>query len=168
MHDIHSIKPVIETPILSSGQKIFLWIFFIALIIAALSVVGFFIWKKYFKKEINDDLSVEIEPEEQIDYKEESLAKFKKLKKIIEDGRIKDFYFEITEVIRWYLQGIYKVNFEDMTTEEILSSNLPDNVKKELAHFLNAADMAKFANKNLEKNTAEKIYEIGFQYIKNS
>lgn len=57
-------------------------------------------------------------------------------------GRYKDFYVELTMVVRRYIQRKYGIKAPHMTTEEFLREARPSD---ELRRFLESADMVKFA-----------------------
>ena len=57
-------------------------------------------------------------------------------------GRYKDFYVELTMVVRRYIQRRYGIRAPHMTTEEFLREARPSD---ELRRFLESADMVKFA-----------------------
>lgn len=57
-------------------------------------------------------------------------------------GRYKDFYVELTMVVRRYIQRKYGIKAPHMTTEEFLREAKPSD---ELRRFLESADMVKFA-----------------------
>lgn len=57
-------------------------------------------------------------------------------------GKYKDFYVELTMVVRRYIQRKYGIKAPHMTTEEFLREAKPSD---ELRRFLESADMVKFA-----------------------
>ena len=65
-------------------------------------------------------------------------------------GRYKDFYVELTMVVRRYVQRKYGIRAPNMTTEEFLRELVRTGVQgggqsRTLAEFLESADMVKFA-----------------------
>lgn len=71
-------------------------------------------------------------------------------KKWIETGRIKDFYVELTMIVRRYIERQHQVRAPEQTTYEFLQA-IADNPKfskavlNRLKAFLEAADLVKFA-----------------------
>lgn len=57
-------------------------------------------------------------------------------------GKFKDFYVELTQVVRRYIQRKYGIKAPHMTTEEFLREAKPSDALRE---FLVSADMIKFA-----------------------
>ncbi len=79
----------------------------------------------------------------------EALKKLKE-KGLIKLGKIKEFYIELSDIIRRYLEDRFEVRAPEMTTEEFLadikdSSVLSSGQKNLLRDFLLHCDMVKFA-----------------------
>jgi hypothetical protein len=84
--------------------------------------------------------------------RQRALAELQKLieARLIEKHRIKDFYVELTMVVRRYIERQHHVRAPEQTTEEFLQSVAQDNrfseaVVERLRAFLTAADLVKFA-----------------------
>jgi len=65
-------------------------------------------------------------------------------------GKVKEFYFELSDIARHYLENRFTLRAPEMTTEEFLhtlgeSTKLTDNHKVLLKEFLNHCDLVKFA-----------------------
>ena len=68
----------------------------------------------------------------------------------IQNGRAKEFYSELSLVVRCYIEQRFDVHAPEMTTEEFMhkvqySKNLTGIQQQFLSDFLNASDMVKFA-----------------------
>ncbi|MEN8225730.1 MAG: hypothetical protein ABFS05_10265 [Bacteroidota bacterium] len=72
-----------------------------------------------------------------------------KEKKLWQAGKTKEFYTELTDIIRIYIEGRFKVPAVEMTTEEILDgikdTDSPQGSSSKLADTLVLADLVKFA-----------------------
>lgn len=70
-------------------------------------------------------------------------------KKLWQAGKIKDYYTELTDIIRNYIEERYDVMAIEMTTEEILqglkNTDAPKDSVDKLARTLELADLVKFA-----------------------
>lgn len=70
-------------------------------------------------------------------------------KKLWQSGRLKDYYTELTDIVREYIEGRFEVAAAEMTTDEILSGMQNTDAKPEaldkLARTLTLADLVKFA-----------------------
>lgn len=78
-------------------------------------------------------------------------------------GRYKDFYVELTMVLRRYIQRKYSIKAPNMTTEEFLREATPSEQLKE---FLEAADMVKFAGVEATPEMADEATEAARTYLK--
>ena len=71
-------------------------------------------------------------------------------KDLIRQGRTKEYYSEISDIIRHYLENRFLLKAPEMTTEEFLGyvrdyGQLMDEHKSLLKEFLSACDLVKFA-----------------------
>lgn len=80
-----------------------------------------------------------------------ALDRLKKLKNshLIEDGRDKEYYTQLTDILREYLDGRFGINAREMSTTQILEA-VSDNSEiskfaAELSPMLETADFVKFA-----------------------
>ncbi len=70
---------------------------------------------------------------------------------LVEQGQLKDFYFELTAVVRRYIERSHGIRAPEQTTEEFLAlagvdPRFPKENLGKLKTFLMAADWVKFAN----------------------
>jgi hypothetical protein len=78
-------------------------------------------------------------------------------------GRYKDFYVELTMVVRRYIQRKYGIKAPHMTTEEFLREAKPSD---ELRRFLESADMVKFAGVEATLEMADEATQSARDYLK--
>jgi hypothetical protein len=85
-------------------------------------------------------------------------------------GRYKDFYVELTMVVRRYVQRKYGIKAPHLTTGEFLaeigSSDRFDGNRADLARFLESADMVKFAGLQATPEMADEATESARVYLK--
>ncbi len=85
-------------------------------------------------------------------------------------GRYKDFYVELTMVVRRYVQRKYGIKAPNLTTEEFLreavSSGALAASREHLAQFLESADMVKFAGIEATPEMADEATESARGYLK--
>jgi hypothetical protein len=78
----------------------------------------------------------------------ESLDELKS-RKLWQNGRIKEYYSDMTDILRSYIEDQFGIAAIEMTTDEILSSfadkNGGSNLLQRLKQVLTTADLAKFA-----------------------
>ena len=87
-------------------------------------------------------------------------------------GRYKDFYVELTMVVRRYVQRKYGIKAPHLTTEEFLreigqgsSAGVPAG-SKDLERFLESADMVKFAGVEATPEMADEATDSARKYLK--
>ena len=83
-------------------------------------------------------------------------------------GRYKDFYVELTMVVRRYVQRKYGIKAPHLTTEEFLAEISEDGRVKseELRTFLESADMVKFAGVKATPEMADSATDSARGYLK--
>lgn len=68
---------------------------------------------------------------------------------LLREGRVKEYYFVLSEILRGYLEKRYKISAVESTTFEITrmfkSIDVPADLKNKIRDVLEAADLAKFA-----------------------
>ena len=85
-------------------------------------------------------------------------------------GMFKDFYVELTMVVRRYIERSHKVRAPEQTTEEFLTAaeKHPDFTPEVLAQlkiFLESADLVKFAGQKADLSMAEDATEKARRYM---
>ena len=85
-------------------------------------------------------------------------------------GRYKDFYVELTMVVRRYVQRQHGVKAPHLTTEEFFEATrnaptFPKSTLDELIDFLRKSDMVKFAGVEVTPETAESATDSAKKYI---
>jgi hypothetical protein len=135
MPDIQPIQP----PLVLPDPLTWLWIL---LALLAVAIIGYVVWKKYFRKEPPAVPQIIIPPHD-------------KARKSLQDAyglidQPQPFCFAVSGAVRVYLEERFNFHAPDRTTEEFLrelgNSNilLPDQ-KQSLGEFLSICDMVKFA-----------------------
>lgn len=113
-------------------------------------IIGGVVW--YLRKRRKNQPVLQFIPKVTIPPHEMALQKLESLraKKLWQSGRIKEYYTELTEVVRSYIEVRYKVPALEQTSSELLdalsvSSDFPGSLKPGLQIILERADMVKFA-----------------------
>ena len=143
LSEIHGIKPQMS---ISRGFEDYLpFIFLVSLLV--LASAGYFIWKKYFRKDAEEN--PEAEAKIKVDPFDKALRRITELKakQLWEKGYVKEYFFETTEILREYIENEFSIPAMEMTSDDILFSEdiLKILEKKDLEHFLRDADLVKFA-----------------------
>lgn len=87
-------------------------------------------------------------------------------------GRYKDFYVELTMVVRRYIQRKYGIKAPNLTTEEFLATvpsltSATEADRQALARFLTSADLIKFAGVEATPEMADEATESARGYLRN-
>lgn len=84
-----------------------------------------------------------------------------KLKQLWQVGKIKEYYTELTDIVRKYIEGQFKVQAVELTSSEILEGIKPlkinDQAYSKLKETLEVSDLVKFA-KYAPSNTDNDLY----------
>lgn len=135
------------------------------LIIVVIGIVGYI----FYKQNKLHTQSVTIQQQE-IDIKEAALQKLEQLwnKNYVDNGLIKEFYLELTEIVRWYIGEKYKINALELTTEELfvaLKNKVDKKYNLKLKSFLDKADLAKFAKYVPDRSEINQDFEIAKELV---
>lgn len=153
--DIRPLKAQYEFP--RDYTKYYVWGSIIFLVLATL---GVYIWLKLRHKIMGPQ--IDLRPAWEIAF--EKLAKLDQ-KGLVGESQFKQYYIEITEILRVYLGRMYAANITDMTTDELFenydSIGIKDEVRPALKEFLNHADLVKFAKYVPNKDRCQ----IDFRYV---
>jgi hypothetical protein len=145
-NSITDIKPVMDPKF--DWMRLFI-ILLIILAIHGLIVLGMVLYCKYFKKSpILDTKSQELLLPPHV----VALSYLDKIKqeKAWQQGRSKEYHTQLTEVLREYIERMYKINSMEMTSEEILDQFRFLRLEQKsvylcLQQILKLADLVKFA-----------------------
>lgn len=140
--DIKDVKEPVKLPLN--------WLLIIAIVvlIAALLAGGYYLYKRFRKKK---DGMAPAEPEIKIPPHEIALQKLHLLeeKKLWQQGFVKEYHSEITEIVRSYFEDRFDFRALEMTSSEILGvlSYLEEGKKvvETANNFFSNADLVKFA-----------------------
>jgi len=146
--DIKDIKPIIH---IKAPWVHYIWKTLGVLCLLALS---YFIWKKWQKKS-----DPKPEPLALLTAEQKALKELQELesRELMKQGRIRDHFFELSEIFRRYLENRYQFPAQEWTTEEIIShfkgfSDLNEKQKLQARNILTESDKVKFAKAEVETN----------------
>lgn len=92
--------------------------------------------------------------------------------KLWQNGKIKEYYTRLTEILREYLAGRYGVGAMEMTTDEIVAAMKDVAVEPKHAANLGAllaeSDLVKFAKYTLAEENHEEYYNMVYYFIEES
>ncbi|MBM4149028.1 MAG: hypothetical protein FJ224_08280 [Lentisphaerae bacterium] len=89
---------------------------------------------------------------------------------LVAHDRTKDFFLELTMIVRRYIERQHGIRAPEQTTEEFLAAVRDDprftpEVTRRLREFLQAADLVKFAARRPERGAPERAAETARQYV---
>lgn len=144
---IKPIKAPVNVPY--TVRELLPWI--IALLIFVLLVLAVILFFVYRHKKRQAAIVKPITPEEA---HEVALRKLKELKtsKLWQEGKPKEYYDQMSEILRDYLEHRFNITAFEQTTEEIIASlrkkDISKSLRNDLQEVLRLADLAKFAKFN--------------------
>lgn len=85
-------------------------------------------------------------------------------------GGAKDYYVEISDAIRRYIEAVFALRAPEMTTQEFLNSmsaagRLPVSYRESLKNFMEACDLVKFARHAPNHAETEAVFETAKKFI---
>jgi hypothetical protein len=87
-----------------------------------------------------------------------------------EDGAFKEYYSALTDIVRTYLEGRYRVRAPEMTTEEFLVASSRDGRlsvghRRLLGEFLSESDLVKFARHLPSLGDSDRAYGAARRFV---
>ena len=89
---------------------------------------------------------------------------------LITQGMIKEYYFELSGILRQYIEARFHISAPEMTTEEFLvslksSPELATHQKQSLKEFLISCDMVKFAKFKPNPDDVQKSFHLVVKFV---
>ncbi len=162
---LRAIKPYAEHPFQWRELLAYWWI----VALAAAGLLGWWIWKKYFRKAPIEELEP---PVPLLPPYEEAVRGLIALReeKYPQRGMMKEFYSEFSHVMRRYLERRYEFPALEMTTFELEyyfeDTAFPKELRTRLLPLLRESDLVKFAKFIPGPKEAEHCTEAGFELLK--
>jgi hypothetical protein len=141
------------------------WVW-LAAILAAL--IGIFFLVRYLRRE-KPVVEEKIIPK--IPVHEIALGKLRQLneQQLWQNGKIKAYHSEISEILREYIEERYQVNALEETTSEIMHGlrlhQIPEKLKLKLSQTLTLADLVKFAKEQPLANENENSLTNAIEFV---
>ncbi len=170
--EIKDIKANTKEPFsIKEIMPIIIWVL-IAIGLIILSYFSIKLWKKYRKTNLKE---IFIKPKPILPAHEIALNALEqlRLKRLIENNRIKEYYSEISEILRIYLDDRFSIIAIEMTTQEILSQIRDcEFTNKEsfslLKEVLEYSDLVKFAKYTPTSHLSEKCMQDAIEFVNNT
>jgi hypothetical protein len=145
-----------------SRKLILQWV---ALVLLSIGIIAFAVWViRYVNLKIK---LARMSPKERALYELEQLIK----ESLISKGKIKDFYLELTMIVRRYIERAHKIKAPELTTEEFLQAitknpHFSKAVVEKLKAFLETSDLVKFAAYRPDQKIIDDSLRTAEDYIK--
>lgn len=134
-----------------------------------IGMIWYYFWRKKMNKPIFPALTKVQGPPWEIALNELLLLDQKKL---WQNGKTKEYYTELTDILRHYLEKQHSIEAMEMITSEILTAynkaGLPEEPRKILENLLMQADFAKFAKAVPGKYENENSMPGALKFIENT
>ncbi|WP_299059033.1 BatD family protein [uncultured Polaribacter sp.] len=143
------IKSIKSEPLTFDDYKIYIYI-----LLAALAIIGFWIYWFVIRKqkvEVEEETYKALPPYEEAIYKLNELDE----KLLWQNNKVKEYYSELTEIVRGYIERELKVPALEKTTDEVLDMikdfkksetiETSEETIRKLKDLLREADLVKFA-----------------------
>lgn len=173
MTTIHSWGPAVTQP-----RKFFDWVpdwiadywwaYLLGLLVIAAGIAAYIIKKKGGLKTIAAPESKPLPPYERAVHQLELL----KSRQLCEKGQEKEYYTQLTEILRQYLEGRFGINAMEMTTTQIkraVRSTLPTDTAPTLMNqVLEMADYVKFAKLRPLPEDNQRAYAQAMAFVEDT
>ena len=146
------------------------WMIALAVLLFLGIIAGAYFGYKYWKNK--KSAKIEMKPEIKIPPHEIALAKLDELeqKKLWQNGKVKEFHSEVTEIVREYFESRFGFRALEMPSSEILPvlSLIEEakNVFKTVESFLSNADLVKFAKFEPMPQVNDEMMKQAFEIVK--
>ncbi len=135
-----------------------------------LILLAYLIYLIYKRIKHNRQLK-ELPIEEQIEPHELAFRRLKELeqKKLYQKGNFKDYYAELSEILRQYIERRYYIRALESTTSELKIllevMSIDDELKMQLIELFETADWAKFAGHNPLPDVCQRHLDFAYSFV---
>jgi len=159
---IRDIKGVVDIQALAEKKSKLFFIVIIAALLAALIII--FLTRKRKKTK---EVFIPPTPAHITAY---TALKELDNKQLIEKNQIKEFYYELSNILRHYIEDRFKLKAPERTTEEFLhelnnDKSFPEKYRALLKKFLTESDLVKFANYSATTDNAHNAENRTIEFI---
>ena len=144
-----------------------LWDYILILLLIVILIGLIYLLRKLFRKKpkkVEKDIVVDTRPAHEI-----ALEMLHKLKneKLLDKGQFLEYHFQLSYILRFFVEHFYRISAVEMTTTEIRESlQLADHKEKSLIlDFLLFADRIKFAKFTPSLEDSDKAYTWLYNYL---
>ena len=168
MQDVNDIKPVEAVPFnLLDWLPDYWWAWLLGLLLLG---AGIWAYRKYYKKGINP-----LKPSrKRLPPYEEAMQRLAQLKEqqLWQQGMEKEYYTELTDILREYIDRRFNINAVEMTTtqikETLLNNEKTRPVNDQLNEILEIADFVKCANQHPLADDNERSLQRAINFVEHT
>ena len=164
--EIKDITPILRQPY--TFWEVFRWVLLV-LVLAGLAWLGVFLWRR--AKERKPLFVAPPAPPVPPDVLALEALEALRMKKLWQQGRLKEYHTELTDIVRRYLEEAHGINSAEMTTGQTLdafsaSQVCTDETYRLLRQMLETADMVKFAKSEPPAYEHDRSMEAAVELVK--
>ncbi|HNX07734.1 MAG TPA: hypothetical protein PKL96_09140 [Bacteroidales bacterium] len=165
--EFKDIKKPLSEPL--TWREILPWAL-LGLAILLITGIVIFVWRKLRRKEpiIQLPQKPKIPPYEQALTELEAL----RIQKLWQSGKTKEFHSGLTDILRTYLEGQFRVEAMEMVTSDVIQSlkatQIPQEEINRMEKILTLADMVKFAKFNPLPDEHDQSLKNGVLFVENT
>lgn len=149
-----------------SAGEILPWVL-LAIVLATATWLIYKYLPRKKRKEVEEGPKIPAEPIHIITFR--ALDKLEK-KRLWQGGKVKEYYSELTETLRFYLEVRYEIRALEMTSEEILKALGKEDIDSDklslLRKILQNADLSKFARYKHDAETNELAIKEAREFVR--
>lgn len=159
---IKPIKEVIDVKVIN-----YTWIYIVCGLILLIGI-GFVIYFVFFKNKIKITIKEKVAT---ISYYDKTIQLLKELdaKKLWQKDDLKEYYSELTEILRSYMERRFGIKALESTSDEIIEQLNDQQISSELIEYirfiLELADLAKFAKSRPDQNQNMQAMQNAFAFV---
>ena len=139
--------------------------------VAVLLLVALIAWIIWLVHQYNITMPNPFRPKEVVPPHVEAIKALEALhhQKLWQNGRFKDYYSALTDILRRYIADRYEFGAMEMTTDEIIvalrEQEMPDKSRRNLIEILRTADLVKFARVIPDEQYHEQAYLNAYYFV---
>ena len=162
--DIRDIKPPLEPP--RDYRQLILWTIIGIAIVALVFTAFYYVKRRREGKSFIPKRSKPPRPAHEIAL--EALDRLSK-RDLLKDGKIKQYYVELSDIIRNYIEARYYIIAPEMTTNQLLDKMLREQINADHLHLLREildnSDIVKFAKYIPSERENQETTELAFEFV---
>ena len=141
----------------------------LGLAVAAAILLAVYLVRKFYRKKTPKKVLPKPKPKVKPHVAALAALEELRLKHLRQDGQVKLYYSELTDIVREYIDGRWDIDAPEMTSSEILEAvaalNLDSGTAEELRVILSTADLVKFAKWRPLPNEHDTCFKDAVKFV---